>query len=290
MTAIIVLFVAGMHAQTTTDLKINELLPLNVDNFEDDFGVRSAWIEIFNTSYGTVDVGGCYLTNDIKDPTKYRIPKGDILTKIKPRQHALFWADNKPTHGTFHVNFTLSETNFVALFSNDGRTLIDSISFPKPTADISFGRLTDGGDEWGILDRTTPSSTNVTVEPETANNRLLQKDPSGMIMAATAMSVVFLALALLFLIFKGIGRAAITMSRKRAEKAAAKQDKYNKPSITASGQESGEICAAIIFALNDYLKDEHDVENTILTINKVARTYSPWSSKIYSLRQVPEKK
>lgn len=35
--------------------------------------------------------------------------------------------------------------------------------------------------------------------------------------------------------------------------------------------------------------DNHDVENTVLTIRKVARTYSPWSSKIYSLRDVPRK-
>jgi hypothetical protein len=31
----------------------------------------------------------------------------------------------------------------------------------------------------------------------------------------------------------------------------------------------------------------HDYENTILTINKTARTYSPWSSKIYTLRETP---
>ncbi len=287
---ILLLFIVGVQAQSTSDLRLNEVLPLNVDNFEDDFGQRSAWIEIFNTSYGTVDVGGCYLTNDIKNSTKYRIPKGDVLTKIKPRQHVLFWADNKPTHGTFHVNFTLGETNFVALFATDGKTLLDSITFPVPKADVSYGRFVDGTGEWVFLDRTTPSSTNITIEPETANNRLLENDPNGGIMAITAMSVVFLGLALLFIIFKVIGIMAISLNRKRAEKAAMKQSKYHKPSITASGKESGEICAAIVFALNDYLKDEHDVENTILTITRVARTYSPWSSKIYTLRDVPGKK
>jgi len=34
----------------------------------------------------------------------------------------------------------------------------------------------------------------------------------------------------------------------------------------------------------------HDVEDTILTINKVKKAYSPWNSKIYSLREVPNKK
>ncbi|HAH59495.1 MAG TPA: phage tail protein, partial [Bacteroidales bacterium] len=30
----------------------------------------------------------------------------------------------------------------------------------------------------------------------------------------------------------------------------------------------------------------HDHEDAVLTIKKVARTYSPWSSKIYGLRNL----
>ena len=40
-------------------------------------------------------------------------------------------------------------------------------------------------------------------------------------------------------------------------------------------------------ALHEHL-NTHDAESTVLTINKVKRAYSPWSSKIYSLREVPE--
>ena len=39
-------------------------------------------------------------------------------------------------------------------------------------------------------------------------------------------------------------------------------------------------------ALYEHL-NTHDIEETILTINKVKRTYSPWSSKIYTLRETP---
>lgn len=284
------LFIHTGFAQTIFDLRMNEVLPKNVENFEDDFGVRNAWFEVFNSAYGTIDIGGCFLTNDINNPTKYPIPKGDVLTRIKPRQHVLFWADNKPTHGTFHVNFKLEESNFIALFSSDGKTLVDSISFPTNIAeDTSFGRVTDGDGEWMILKRTTPSSTNVVEQGETANQRLLLNDPSGIIMALTAMSVVFSALAILFIFFKLIGRSAISMGRKRAKKAEEKQAKYNKPSISASTSEaeSGEICAAIMMALHTYLEDEHDIETTILTIQRVKRSYSPWSSKIYALRETP---
>lgn len=42
-------------------------------------------------------------------------------------------------------------------------------------------------------------------------------------------------------------------------------------------------------ALHEFMNDAHDVEDMILTINKVKRTYSPWSSKIYTLRQTPKR-
>ena len=41
-------------------------------------------------------------------------------------------------------------------------------------------------------------------------------------------------------------------------------------------------------ALNQHLY-AHDDESTILTIKKMKRAYSPWSSKIYNLREVPQR-
>ena len=52
--------------------------------------------------------------------------------------------------------------------------------------------------------------------------------------------------------------------------------------------DSGEEIAAIVMALHEHL-NAHDTENTILTINKVRKSYSPWSSKIYGLRELPHR-
>ena len=60
------------------------------------------------------------------------------------------------------------------------------------------------------------------------------------------------------------------------------------PKEDRPGQDSGEVIAAIAMALHDHL-DTHDRENTVLTINKVKRAYSPWSSKIYGLRELPRR-
>ena len=56
----------------------------------------------------------------------------------------------------------------------------------------------------------------------------------------------------------------------------------------APASDSGEEIAAIVMALHEHL-NAHDQENTILTINKVKKAYSPWSSKIYGLRELPRK-
>jgi hypothetical protein len=50
---------------------------------------------------------------------------------------------------------------------------------------------------------------------------------------------------------------------------------------------SEEITTAIATAIFLYKQEVHDYENTILTIKRIDRTYSPWSSKIYGLRKNP---
>lgn len=50
-----------------------------------------------------------------------------------------------------------------------------------------------------------------------------------------------------------------------------------------------EVAAVIAYALHLYQQEIHDYDNMILTIQKVVRPYSPWSSKIYGLRQMPRR-
>jgi len=50
-----------------------------------------------------------------------------------------------------------------------------------------------------------------------------------------------------------------------------------------------EIVAAIGLALRRYESDLYDMESTVLTINRVTRAYSPWSSKIYGILNQPIK-
>ena len=51
--------------------------------------------------------------------------------------------------------------------------------------------------------------------------------------------------------------------------------------------DSNEVQAAIALALHFHENELHDSQNTVLTINRVTKFYSPWSSKIYGLSKNP---
>lgn len=283
----------GAGAQSQDAMRLNEYLVVNTDDFQDDFGQQNAWFELFNSSYGTVDIGGCYLSDDANNLKKYAIPGGDLMTKVKPRQHVLFWADNQPYRGTFHVSFDLANAKEIILTKGDGKTIIDRIPVRHDLGDnISFGRAMDGegsitgdGAGWQVMERTSPSTNNTLIDKAAKPDKMKAMDPYGWILALTAMSVVFLALILLYFIFKAIGNANIKAGKKRSAAAAGTDVKSSQ-----YGEVPGEVYAAIATAMHLYNEDSgtHDEESFVVTLHHTDRTYSPWSSKIYTLRETPQ--
>lgn len=108
-------------------------------------------------------------------------------------------------------------------------------------------------------------------------------------MAISAMSVVFLGLILLYVCFKYVGKLAIRLRKRNAMQVHNITDKQEAKE-KGLGEAPGEVIAAISMALHEHQGADHDVEETILTISRVKRSYSPWSSKIYTLRETPHKK
>ena len=59
---------------------------------------------------------------------------------------------------------------------------------------------------------------------------------------------------------------------------------------SAYGEVPAETYAAIATAMHLYMEDNetHDDESFVVTLKHTDRTYSPWSSKIYTLRETPQ--
>lgn len=286
----------AVRAQSAIDLRINEILVENNSNYVDDFGQHSPWIEIFNSAYNPIDIGGLYLTDDLSNPTKYRIPRGQSITLLQPRSYLVFWANNQPSHGIRHLNFTLQEGKTIALFDANGRTLIDSVTIPHSMIpDVTYGRTVDGGEVWANLPKSTPGGNNDTEFHPLAADKFVEIDPTGGGMAVVAMAVVFFALALLFVFFKNMSRIlAMDINKQKIARALTRarlgrgdEKETTRADAGEEFQVSGEVNAAIAMTLYLYSTELHDAENTVLTINKVSRVYSPWSSKIYGLRKFP---
>ena len=285
--------------KSNNKLVLNEVLITNEGNYQDDYGLHSAWIEIFNRSYGSADLAACLLraSSQPGDTTTYFIPKGDVLTLVKPRQHSLFWADGEPRRGTFHTNFTLDpeKENWIGLFDS-GRNLIDQVTIPAGVlkTNQSYGRVSDAASQWEVKDGSaekyvTPSTNNKTIDSNAKMEKFEEHDSDGIGMSISAMSVVFCGLILLFIAFKIVGRVSVSLSKRNAMKAKGITDKQEAKEKKL-GEAPGEIFAAIAMAMYEMQSDVHDVEDTVLTITRVKRSYSPWSSKIYTLRETPLKK
>lgn len=114
-----------------------------------------------------------------------------------------------------------------------------------------------------------------------------KNDPYGVALMLIAISVVFFGLVLLYVAFKFLGKGIMAFNRWRAVKAEQKATGGDRETIKASMPKaqdmSGDVYAAIAAAIYMYQSELHDEENTILTIEKVSRTYSPWSSKLYGM-------
>ena len=106
-------------------------------------------------------------------------------------------------------------------------------------------------------------------------------DPYGIGMTLVAMSVVFISLIILYLLFKNVARLfAYDIKRKTA--VSTNTNEVEKPN---KNQATLELGAAVAMAIHLYQQELHDHEAALLTIKKINRNYSPWSSKIYGMRK-----
>ncbi len=124
-------------------------------NRDPAFGELSDWIELYNTTQGAMDLGGYYVTDDLDEPLKWRIPDG---TLIPAAGFLLLWADGRDTG--LHTNFRLNKGGEqLGLYTPDG-ILVDALSFGAQQDDMSYGRLGNDADQWSFFSPPSPGSVN----------------------------------------------------------------------------------------------------------------------------------
>ena len=304
----------SLRAQNVIDLIIAEALAVpDSTGIVDDFGRQGGWIEIFNTSQGTVNIAGCFLTDDRSNLKKSIIPKGDLRTKIGPRQTTLFYASGNGDDGTFYTNFKVRPGSTVYLVSNDGRTVIDSLVIPAslPQGMSMSKRAFDlRQKEFEPLPEPTEPSAGIfngDLNAATKAEAMKEKDPHGGILSLVAVTVVFSALAILWFLFwlffdRPAKKAAAAKNQppkpkneKKGKKAAALADvPAGTPSdeiaaviaLAMDMEQGGDDYAAIAMAMHLYFSDAvHDAESFILTMRP--KEGSAWNDKKQIFRKLP---
>ena len=278
-------------AQNVRDLIISEAQTDSVE-LDNGYGQKAAWIELFNTSNGSVKFGGCFLTNDRNDLRRYLIPKNDLKCVLGPRQSVLFFADGDASKGSFHCSFSLKAGETVYLVSNDGRTIVDSLCIPAGLeAGMSIAKFANDPKAIVFDDihpaRPTPGNyhhnpvydEDGNILEESKAEKLMRTDPHGFTLTLVAVGVVFLALVVLYLCYTLVGAICTGKFRrpegKKAGKKAGKAGKAAEGEIAAAialalRLEGGnETEAAIALALDRYLNESvHDNESYVITIRR----------------------
>ena len=303
--------------QSVHDLRLNEMMIKNVDNYADEYGRHVPWVEIFNTAYNTVNITGCYLTDDTTGlaaagkkggtiPSHwYRIPT-DQKMYMPQRSFLIFYLDNSPLYGPFHTNFNPAEsrTRYIALINANGKELLDLVVYPMDLRDTcrSFGYLQDGmrdqdafkkgkraAGEVDFLGEFTPNSSNETQATISKQDKLKRDDPYGIGMALISMAVVFTALIMIYIMLKIFNY----VTRRSTQKSKAQASATPAAAVTTkSGDDKddaadGPTCAAIGTALHLHFGSMHDEESEVITINMPSKHYSPWAQKELTMKKNP---
>ncbi len=127
---------------TLHHIKINEILAHST--------VGSDFIELFNSSPASVDISGCWISDDEDLLGKFQIPAGTILA-----------ARGRVSFSQTTLGFALSAEGETLYLSNPARTaVLDTVRYRGQLADTGYGRFPDGEGNFRRLTSATSGATN----------------------------------------------------------------------------------------------------------------------------------
>ena len=168
--AVIFLFAAQRNS-LDAQIMINEFSASNLNQFVDDHSDYGDWIELYNAGTSPVDLDGYYLSDDSLQNTKWQFPVGTMVTA---QGFIRIWASgrNVVVDTNYHTNFTIKQTKNnpeSIVLSNPLGIRIDMIRIKQKTQlGHSYGRTTDGSNNWSIFQSPTPNASNNTSTAYTA--------------------------------------------------------------------------------------------------------------------------
>ena len=157
----------GTNNPSPAPVVINEWMASNTATLVDPFtGTFEDWFELYNFSASPVDLSGYYLTDDLSNKNKWRIPNG---ITIAPFSFLMCWADGTTSTNTnyignaLHTNFKISKSGDDLGFYSPTLVKVDTAVFGAQVNNVSQGRYPDGNVTGGYysMPAPTPRTNNV---------------------------------------------------------------------------------------------------------------------------------
>lgn len=147
---------------TFSQVVINEFSTSNFSLVLDNHNEYEDWIELYNPTSGTVNIGGFYLSDRTTQPTKWQFPPNVM---INSNSYLVVWASgrNQSIGNYHHTNFKLAQTKFPIeelVLSNASGTIINQVSLVRTKKHHSYGRNPDGGANWSYFLSSTSGGPN----------------------------------------------------------------------------------------------------------------------------------
>ena len=156
--AVCLTLVLGSIVPAEAQLVINELMQSNIDCVMDDLNdFPDSWVELYNTGNTDIKLNQYKIGVTENASEAWTLPSQTIGAK----QHVLVYCDKVAKK--LHTNFRLETGKGMTLYLFNNGKAVDQVTGlqKQPAPNISYGRKTDGSDEWGYQLTPTPHATNV---------------------------------------------------------------------------------------------------------------------------------
>ena len=139
-----------------TPIRINEVSAGN-DIYISDYGKKSDWLELYNTTDEDIDLAGMYLSDNGRNGRKYRLAEGTVPANGT----CIVWCDGRPSNGQLHAPFKLDNADgaCVSIMASDG-TWCDRVDYLEQDRWQTYGRYPDGGNAVMMMNQPTIDRSN----------------------------------------------------------------------------------------------------------------------------------
>jgi hypothetical protein len=150
---------------------INEILPSPANN-------GTEWVELYNTTSSTIDIGSCYIDDIAEGSAPYQIPASTLI----------------PAHGFWTLDRTSYFNNAgddVRFLKEDISTVLDSFTYSSTSSDVSWYRFPDGGNWAGSTTASTTKGQSNTIPFYPIVSSILRADSNPTNMDTITFTVTF---------------------------------------------------------------------------------------------------